>query len=39
MFLCCIKDLNLIFCFDLLSNECEVLDGRQADYLMGLLVC
>lgn len=35
----CTGNLNLIFCFDLPSNECAVLDGRQADQLMALLVC
>lgn len=40
VFFClCVGNLNLIFCFDLPSNECAVLDGRQAEQLMALLVC
>lgn len=40
MFFCSIKDLNLIFCSELLSNECKVLDletGRLANGFVSLL--
>lgn len=40
VFFCSIKDLNLIFCSELLSNEYKVLDletGRQANGFVGLL--
>ncbi len=40
VFFCSIKDLNLIFCSELLSNECKVLDleaGRLANGFVSLL--
>lgn len=40
VFFCSIKDLNLIFCSELLSNECKVLDletGRPANGFVSLL--
>lgn len=40
VFFCSIKDFNLIFCSELLSNECKVLDletGRLANGFVSLL--
>lgn len=40
IFFCSIMDLNLIFCSELLSNECKVLDletGRLANGFVSLL--
>lgn len=40
VFFCSIKDLNLIFCSELLSNECKVLDletDRLANGFVSLL--
>lgn len=40
MFFYCFKDLNLIFCFELVSNESKILDveiGRLANRFVSLL--